>query len=46
MVAVVYYLVGDSCTFVCGFNSITLLFSDATVSAMCSENNGVMLSKS
>jgi hypothetical protein len=46
MVAVVCYLVGDSCTFVHGFDGITLLFSDAPVSGMCLENNGVMLSKS
>jgi hypothetical protein len=46
MVVVVYYLVGDSCTFVRGFIGITLLFSDAPVSGVCSENNEVMLPKS
>jgi hypothetical protein len=46
MVTVIYYLIGDSCTFVRGFDGITLLFSDAPVSGMCLENNGVMLPKS
>jgi hypothetical protein len=46
MVVVVYYLVGDSCTFVRGFIGITLLFSDAPVSGVCSENSEVMLPKS
>jgi hypothetical protein len=46
MVTVVYYLVGDSCTFVHGYDGITLLFSDAPVLGVCSENNGVMLPKS
>jgi hypothetical protein len=46
MVAAVYYLVGDSCMFICGFNGITLLFSDAPFSGVCSENSGVMLLKS
>jgi hypothetical protein len=46
MVVVVCYLVGDSHTFVRGFDDITMLFFDALVSGVCSENNGVMLSKS
>jgi hypothetical protein len=46
MVAVVCYLVGDSCMIVHGFDSITLLFSDAPVSGVCSKNSGVMLPKS
>jgi hypothetical protein len=46
MVVVVCYLVGDSCTFVCGFDGITLLFSDAPVSSVCLENSEVMLLKS
>jgi hypothetical protein len=46
MVAVVCYLVSDLCTFVRSFNDITLLFSDAPVSGMCSKNSGVMLLKS
>jgi hypothetical protein len=46
MVAVVCYLVGDSCTFVHGFDGITLLFFDAPVSGVCLENIGVMLLKS
>jgi hypothetical protein len=46
MVVVVCYLVGDSCTFVHGFDDITLLFSDAPVTDVCSENSGVMLPKS
>jgi hypothetical protein len=46
MMAVVCYLVGDSCAFIRGFDSITMLFSDAPVSGMCSENSGVMLPKS
>jgi hypothetical protein len=46
MVAVVCYLVSDSCTFIHDFNGITLLFSDAPVSGVCSENSGVMLPKS
>jgi hypothetical protein len=46
MVAVVCYLVGDSCTFVRGFEGITPLFSDAPVSGVCSENSGIMLLKS
>jgi hypothetical protein len=46
MVAVVCYLVGDSCTFIHGFDGIILLFSDAPVLGVCSENNGVMLLKS
>jgi hypothetical protein len=46
MMTVVCYLVGDSCTFVRGFDGITLLFSDTPVSGVCSENNGVMLPKS
>jgi hypothetical protein len=46
MVTVVCYLVGDSCTFIRGFDGITLLFSDAPVSGVCSENSGVMLPKS
>jgi hypothetical protein len=45
MVAVVCYLVGDSCTFVRGFEGITLLFSEP-VSGVCSENSGIMLLKS
>jgi hypothetical protein len=45
MVAVVFYLVGDSCTFIRGFNDITLLFSDAPVSGVCSENNGVIVTE-
>jgi hypothetical protein len=46
MVTVVCYLVSDSCKFVRGFDGITLLFSDAPVSGMCSKNSGVMLPKS
>jgi hypothetical protein len=46
MVAVVCYLVGDSCTFVHGFDGITLLFSNAPVFGVCLENSGVMLPKS
>jgi hypothetical protein len=46
MVVVVCSLVDDSCTFVHGFDGITLLFSDALVSGLCLENNGVMLPKS
>jgi hypothetical protein len=46
MVGVVCYLVDDSCMFVCGFDGITMLFSDTLVSDVCSENNGVMLLKS
>jgi hypothetical protein len=46
MVAVVCYLVSDSCMFVRGFNDITMLFSDAPVLGVCSENSGVMLPKS
>jgi hypothetical protein len=46
MVAIVCYLVGDSCTFIRGFDGITLFFSDAPVLGVCSENNGVMLLKS
>jgi hypothetical protein len=45
MVAVVCYLVGDSCMFVRGFDGITLLFSNAPVSDVCSENSTVMLPK-
>jgi hypothetical protein len=46
MVVVVCYLVGDSCTFIRGFDGITLLFFDAPVLGVCSENSGVMLPKS
>jgi hypothetical protein len=46
MVAVVCYLVDNSCTFIHDFYGITLLFSDAPVLGMCSQNNGVMLPKS
>jgi hypothetical protein len=46
MMAVVCYLVGNSCTFICGFDGITLLFSDAPISGVCLENIGVMLLKS
>jgi hypothetical protein len=45
MVAVVCYLVDDSCMFIRGFDGITLLFPDAPVLDVCSENNGVMLPK-
>jgi hypothetical protein len=46
MVEVVCYLAGDSCTFIRGFDGITLLFSDASVSGVCSDNNRIMLPKS
>jgi hypothetical protein len=39
-------LFGRRLMYVCGFDGIILLFSDAPVSGVCLENNGVMLPKS
>jgi hypothetical protein len=46
MVVVICYFIGDSCTFIRGFDGITMLFFDTPVSGVCSENSGVMLPKS